>query len=154
MSRPRITIAQTMAIVLYIGFSFAALRNADDFWASATFTVAIITVSAALVGAFARTGKARMTWTGFAVFGWACVIVGLSPIRTGIVIGTPLQLTPRLLMTWGFSRLRQHIQPTPPNVEFITAYVQVSHSLEIMLLGLVGAVLGRLLAVKDDRTNP
>jgi len=154
MSRPRITIAQTMAIVLYIGFGFAALRNADDFWASTTFTVAIITVSAALVGAIARKGKARMTWTGFAVLGWACVIFGLSPIRSGTVIGTPLQLTPPLLMTWGFSRLRQHIQPMPPNLEFITAYVQVSHSLEIMLLGLVGAVLGRLLAVKDDRTNP
>jgi hypothetical protein len=54
MTRLHFTLAQLMAIVLYLGFGFAALRNADDFWASATFTVAIISISTALVGAIAR----------------------------------------------------------------------------------------------------
>jgi hypothetical protein len=48
MTRPRLTIAQSMAIVLFLGFGFAALRNADAFWASVTFSLAIISVSVAL----------------------------------------------------------------------------------------------------------
>jgi hypothetical protein len=40
-----------MAIVLIAGFGFAALQNADRFWASATFNLSITTMSAALVGA-------------------------------------------------------------------------------------------------------
>jgi hypothetical protein len=152
MSRPHITIAQSMAVVLYVGFGFAALRNADDFWASTTLTVAIITVSAALVGAITRKGKARVTWTGFAVFGWACVIIWLSPTVSSTGLGRQ-QVTP-LLMTWGFNRLRHYIQPMPSNVLVLAYYEQVSRSLEIMILGLVGAVLGRLLVVKDDRPTP
>jgi hypothetical protein len=57
-------------------------------------------------------------------------------------------------MTWGFNRLRQYIQPMPPNVLSFTYYEQVIRSLEIMILGLIGAVLGRLLVVKDDRPTP
>ena len=154
MSRPHITIAQSMAVVLYVGFGFAALRNANDFWASTTLTVAIVTVSAAVVGAIARKGKARVTWTGFAVFGWACVIIWLSPTLSSTGFGRPQQLAPPLLMTWGFNRLRQYIQPMPLNVLSLTYYEQVSRSLEIMMLGLVGAFLGRLLVVKDDRPTP
>jgi hypothetical protein len=51
MNRFRFTVAQSMAIVLIGGFGFAALRNADRFWASVTFNLAITTISAALVGA-------------------------------------------------------------------------------------------------------
>ena len=40
MSRLRFTIAQAMALVIFVGFGFAALRNAEEFWASATYTVA------------------------------------------------------------------------------------------------------------------
>ena len=73
MNRLRLTIANLMIVVLYAGLGFAALRNADEFWASATFTVAILAVSAAVVGVVARKGRARLTWLGFAVFGWASV---------------------------------------------------------------------------------
>jgi len=155
MTRPRLTIAQLMALILYVGLGFAALRNADVFWASTTFTVAIITVSVALVGAIAREGKARMTWTGFAVFGWACLIIGLWPTRTvGTGFGLPPQVTPPLLMTWGVFCLQRHIQPISFDPNFFAAYVQISRSLEIILFGLVGAVVGCLVAVKDDLPNP
>jgi len=40
MNRFRFTLAQLMAIVLFIGFGFAALRNANALWASATFSLA------------------------------------------------------------------------------------------------------------------
>jgi hypothetical protein len=69
MRRLRFTIAQLMAIVIFIGFGFAALRNADEFSASATYTRAITLITAAPIGAFARKGKARATWASFGAFG-------------------------------------------------------------------------------------
>ena len=58
MNRLRLTIANLMIVVLYAGLAFAALRNADKFWASATYTLAILAVSAAVVVAVARKGRA------------------------------------------------------------------------------------------------
>ena len=144
MSRPRFTLAQLMTIVLYLGFGFAALRNADGFWASATFTVAIISISTALVGAIARKGRARLSWVGFAVFGWACVIIGLLPPRIATTpFGSRNYIMPALLTEWSFFRFHPALLPG------VEVY-QVAHSLGIILFGLVGAVVGRLVAVKDD----
>jgi low affinity Fe/Cu permease len=148
MSRPRLTIAQWMAIVLYVGLGFAALRNADVFWASATFTAAIISVSTAVVGAIAHEGKARMTWTGFAVFGWACIITGLLPARTVTTpFGGQTYVMPDLLTEWLFYRF--HPALLPGNEVY-----QVAQSLGVIFFGLVGAIVGRLLAAKDGRPSP
>src|SRR5262249_40022352 len=79
MTRLRLTIAQSMTIVLCVGFGFAALRNANDFWSSATHTLAITMLSAALVYAIPRRAKGCMSWIGFAVFGLAYLLVDLLP---------------------------------------------------------------------------
>ena len=156
MSWPRLTIAQSMAIVLYVGFGFAALRNADDFWASVTFTLAIITISLAFVGAFARKGRARTTWSGFAVFGLAYLIIGLWPPLNFVVSVhfSHATATPALLIDWGLDRLQPYLHPLPLGAVGFIPYYEVSHSLGSIVFGLIGAVLGRLVAVKDDRTNP
>ena len=159
MTRLRISLAQSMAIVLYLGFGFAALRNASEFWASATYTLAIVLIAAALVGAFARSGRARTPWVGFAVFGWTYLLIvhlpewgfgglGFGPIRK-----------PHLLIELGTARLQPFIKPSDPGGLGgyrinLMHYEQVSQSLGIILFGLVGAVLGRLLAWKGERPNP
>jgi hypothetical protein len=139
-----------MALILFLGFGFAALRNADEFWASATYTLAIISILVALLGAFARKGKARMTWAGTAVFGWVYFLIHLLPDRRIGGLGTGPIPWPSLLSEWGAAQLVPHVSPGTNWLE----YDQVSHSLGIIVFGLVGAVLGRLLAVKDDRANP
>jgi hypothetical protein len=156
MSRLRFTLAQLMAVVLYFGFGFAALRNADDFWASATFTLAISAISVAFVAAFARRGKARTTWSGFAVFGLAYLIIGLWPPLHVInslydSYSAGQRPTPILLFDWGLHRLQPFLKPVPPGRAGFIPYDQVSHSLGVILFGLVGAVLGRLVALKGDR---
>jgi hypothetical protein len=148
MTRLRFTLAQLMAILLYLGFGFAALRNADYLRASATYTLAIIMIAAVLVGAFVRKGRARTTWTGFAVFGWTyLIVVQLPPWDFGGLGFGPIQ-KPILLIDWGIARLQPYIYLTQGRD--LTPYEQVSHSLGIILFGLVGAVLSHLLATKDE----
>jgi hypothetical protein len=83
-SRLRLTIAHLMTIVLYVGVGFAALRNADEFWAVAAYTLAV-------VGAFARSGRARTPRSSFAVFGWTHLLflhlpdLSVSGVRLGQV---------------------------------------------------------------------
>ena len=159
MTRLRFTLAQLMAMVLYLGFGFAALRNADEFWASAAYTLAITLIAVALVGAFARNDKARTPWVGFAVFGWTyLLIVHLPAWGVGGLGFGPIR-KPHLLIEWGTARLQPYIKPLPPGMSggaagnFLMSYEQVSQSLGIILFGLAGALIGRLLAAKDERSN-
>ncbi len=156
MTRPRLTIAQLMTFILLVGFGFAALRNANEFWACATYTIAIISILAALLVAFANKGKARMTWAGFAVFGWAHLLIDLLPKRTvgKDLFGGPSIRWPSLMIEWGTTYIQPYIHPLNPGTHDWVQYEQVSHSLGIILFGLVGAVIGRLVAPRDDRPNP
>jgi hypothetical protein len=148
MTRLRFTLAQLMAIVLYVGFGFAALRNADEIWASAAFTLAFLMLSAAPLGALARKGKARMAWAGFAVFGWSRFLVGALPLTTNSVFG-PMS-SPGLLSDQGLARVLPYLV-TP--VGLASFRVQVFLSLDIIVFGSVGAIVGRLMAGKDERPN-
>jgi hypothetical protein len=152
MTRLRFTLAQLMAIVLYLAFGFAALRNADEFWASATYTLVIVMIAGALVGSFARSGRARMPWVGFAVFGWTFLLISHLPGWTIGGIGFGPIPKPILLIEWGIARLQPYVYPSPGGRD-LTSYEQVSYSLGVVLFGLVGAVVGRLLAAKDERPN-
>src|SRR6516165_9214735 len=110
MNRLRLTIANLMIVVLYVGLGFAALRNADEFWASATFTLAILAVSVAVVVAVARKGRARLTWLGFAVFGWASLLIWLSTSET---IDHSMNGPPVPVMTWGLRSLIPYFNQAP-----------------------------------------
>ena len=152
MNRLRLTIANLMIVVLFVGLGFAALRNANEFWASATFTLAILAVSTAVVVAGARKGRARMTWFGFAVFGGASLLIWLSTCQT---IDFSMNAPPLPLITWGLRRLERQINQTVPVGEATWMnYLQVCHSLEVILVGFVGAILGRFVAVQDERPDP
>jgi hypothetical protein len=152
MNRLHLTIANLMIVVLYAGLGFAALRNADEFWASATYTLAILAISAAVVVAVARRGRARLTWLGFAVFGGASLLIWLSTSET---IDHSRNGPPVPVMTWGLLSLERHINQTVPigRATWMN-YLQVCHSLEVILVGFVGAILGRFVAVQDERPDP
>jgi hypothetical protein len=147
MTDTRLTIAHIMVILLYLGVSLAALRSADAFWASATFTLAIVIVSVASIGAFARKARDRLPWAGFAVAGWASLIIWLSTGQTiGGLNGPPLQL-----LSWVLSHYQSSINPQATGGRIYIAYTQVSHSIEVVVIGLVGSIVARFVAVKGDR---
>jgi hypothetical protein len=157
MNRPRFTVLQAMAVVLAVGLGLAALRNADALWAGATFTLAVAMLAAAPVGAVARRGRARASWAGCAAFGWTALLVAQLPPRDVGVMGFGPIPRPTLPIEWGLERLQPYLRPLPPGtsgmaaVGLLTPYEQVGHALGILLAGLVGAVLGRLLAVDEGR---
>lgn len=145
MTRLRFNLAQLMAIVLFIGFGFAALRNADALYASAAFSLAALTVSVAIAGACSREQAARMPWAGFALAGGLCLVIWLSTSATaGGLNGPPYSL---------LYRLRPYINPGASGGNTLIAYAQVSHSLEVVLLGCIGAIAGRLMTPKGGRPN-
>ena len=115
-------------------------------------SLAIIMITTALVGGLARRGTARATWIGFAVFGWIYLLIDQLPAWPIGGLGAGPIPKPVLLIEYGIARLRPYINPlsaTLTGSEWVQ-YEQVSFSLGIILFGLLGAVLGRLVAVKDD----
>jgi hypothetical protein len=139
-----------MAIVIYVAFGVAALRNADHYWANATYTFAIASIATALLGAIVRKGTARVPWIGYAVFAWTYVLIDLLPSWTPSGFGFERVARPNLMIMWAIGRLKPYISTSP----LLFPYDQVSYSLGMILSGLIGAVLARLLASKDDRPSP
>ena len=145
MSRLRFTLGQLMAVVFYVGFGFAALRNASAFWASATFSVAVISVSVALAAAFLGEAKSRLSWAGFAAAGGARLLIWLLTDQTvGSLNGPPRSL---------LHAFRSYINPEASGGGPYIAYTQISNALDVIILGVLGAVVGHFLAVKDARLN-
>src|SRR2546423_1907622 len=93
MTRLRFTLAQLMAAVVFIGLGFAALRSASVLWASAVFTLTVAVLSAAILGAMGRRGRARMTWAGFALFGWVYLGTTFGPWADGNGVKAPPYVT-------------------------------------------------------------
>ena len=144
MSRLRFSIAQIMAVVLYLGFGFAALRNASAFWASATFSVAIVLVAVALAGACLGKEPGRMSWAAFAAAGGTRLGIWLfMPEHVGGVNGIPRAL---------LHQLQSYLSPGSSGGTAYIAYTQTCNALDVILLGLVGAVLVQFIVAKADRS--
>jgi hypothetical protein len=144
MNRLRFTLAQLMAVVLYCGFGFAALRNANAYWASATFSLAIIKVSVALAGACTRK-EGRASWAGFGIAGGVRLVIWLlTPQTVGYLNGPPRPLL------YGF---QEYFNPLASSASAFIAYTQICNSIDVIFVGLVSAALSRILARRTDRPN-
>jgi hypothetical protein len=151
MARLQVTLAQLMALVLFLGLGFAALRNANGLWASLSYTVAIVMISAAPLGAAARRGIGRLRWAGFAIFGWIYVLIAQLPYMEAQVDRDRLQ-KPLLPIEWAIDASLPFIHPS---ATFAThEYQQIAHSLGIIVFGLLGAITSRVIVPKDERRYP
>jgi hypothetical protein len=91
-----------------------------------------------------------MTWLGFAVFGLASLLIWLSTSQT---IDSSMDGPPVPVMTWGLRSLMPYFNQAPFGSTTWMNYLQVCHSLEVILAGFLGAILGRHVPVQDDRPN-
>jgi hypothetical protein len=176
MSRLRFTLAQLMGVVIFIGFGFAAMRSATVLWSSMVFTLTVAVLTAAILGAMARRGRARMIWAGFALFGWIYLSTTFWPWAAGNGVTAPPYVTrwaldysdAKLWAQTGAVRvetahpgemLYPRVAPGFSPQSFPIApdslhFRRIGHCFAAILFGFVGAVVGRLMAVKDERPNP
>jgi hypothetical protein len=168
MPKLRISIVGLMGFIVLIGVGFAALKNKSEPVASATFTATMAMLLLALVGVGFRRGEKQLFWTGFAVFGWGMLAFDLS---TGALV------PPRLFSSYLIVCLTQFMPMTEPsnlplggmhyssmtisisnpltttNPFSIYPFFQIAHSLAIIMAALLGAMVVRIFATREDRQS-
>jgi hypothetical protein len=168
MNRFRFSLAQSMAIVLLVGVGLAALRSSSVLWSRTVFTLTVGVLSAAILGAMACRGRARMTWAGFALFGWIYLGTTFGPWADVNGVKAPPYVTRWGLDYWDAMRgYGGRIETGPPGEVLFSQvppiagkasfdafqFRRIGHCLAASLFGLVGAALGRLAAAENDRPN-
>jgi hypothetical protein len=154
LSRLRVTIAGLMAVVLLIAVGCAALLRPSARWAGVLDTLAMVTVSIAILGAAVRRGPNRGIWLGAAVFGGVYAVLGfgvfsdstrVKPEPSAILdllfhpLSGSLRGEPRIRISG-----RHHASPAM-TLEMAKEYERISHSVALILFTLLGAGAGRLL---------
>jgi hypothetical protein len=84
----RFNVVSILGAIVFVGFGFAALRQADDLWNSSLFSLTIGLLLAAVLLAIYRTEARRAFWIGFALFGWGYLSVSLIRLTGSRLITT------------------------------------------------------------------
>ncbi len=147
----RYKIATLMTIILYLAIGWGALLNPADgwIWESTIYSLTAFIMTTATLLAFVRRGRERMAWTGFAVFGWAyLLLLGFERFQFG--------QKPKLLTTWILYEMLESGRDWFRYSVEMGSFSTVGHAYLALLFGLLGARLGRSLAAPDDsnRQNP
>ena len=82
MRRFRLSIRAVMAIIVLAALGFAALRNADPFWAGVVAFATYLLLAASILGVVYRREAKRAFWLGFALMG-----IGYAMIAHEFVMG-------------------------------------------------------------------
>jgi hypothetical protein len=138
MRRFRFTIAGLLTVVVFVAVGFAALREATDFWDSATFTLTVAALLVSILLAVHRARTKRAFWLGFAVFGSAYLVLTLLP-----------STEPRLLTTRAMDYLGVGSQQL-----FVGINVRIWHSLFTVILAWLGGHLSRFIHARSGWANP
>ncbi|HWE36964.1 MAG TPA: hypothetical protein VG406_10395 [Isosphaeraceae bacterium] len=79
MRRPRFSIASLLGVVVFVAVGLAALRAASPAWDAGLLGVTLGALLVAVLLAVHRADRRRAFWLGFALFGWAYLLVILAP---------------------------------------------------------------------------
>jgi hypothetical protein len=95
MNRFRVTIRSAMALVVFVGVGFAALRDPSVWWVGVVLACLIGLLLTACVGAMYRTGRERAFWLGIVVFGGGYLL--LASVLSTDYTGNPIAVIDRIL---------------------------------------------------------
>jgi hypothetical protein len=150
--RRRFSIAALMAMILALGLALAALRNADQWWARGVHTMTITSLSAAIVLALIGGPPIRGMATGYTVFGLTYFLSDLLPPRSVNGFGFGPQYHPAILIDQAFILLQPYLKPMPGGATpGFVHYDQTAHSLAVIIFGLLGAILGGVVAARREK---
>ena len=160
MRRLRLSIAQLMLLVLFIGLAIGALRSPSRLMANAMWTATAGLLGWSVVAAILRRDHRRAFWVGFAVFGWLHLIVIFELYRANSADRNLLPL-PSLLTSDLIDHLRNHVPPPQTGGVFVdTTFIirhvsytfpylefgQIAHLIMTLVVAWVGGRMGRLAA--------
>jgi hypothetical protein len=149
--KPRYSMAALMVAVAYLAVAFAAWRSANRVWAAVTFN---LTVAALLVSSYkARysTGPAGAGWFGFALFGWAHLLLGLAvtPWRQH---WTEVEVSTHPILWMLMNILPEpSVNPTSPESVMTGFFLLITAS--SLVVGGLGAIVIRAIAIRIDRVG-
>jgi hypothetical protein len=179
MPSPRFRTATLMAVIAALGVGIAALRLASEAWASTLFTSTLLLLATALLMAIGR-GPAGLRWWGLAVFGAAYLFTSLlpdgraqlataryldplyfavhvdsqpmlpvypSPVKADLVIDSK-----HYSMTPTFAGQRPMLYTWPDRTK-LESFRRVGHALCALGAGLLGGLVGHLIAARRDRRS-
>jgi hypothetical protein len=142
-------IGPLMVVILYVALGLAALCNpkypsSERVWASTIYTVTAFFMTTGTLMAFIRPKRESVAWTGFAVFGWAYLLL------LGFQDWSVARRTP-LVTTWTTQEL---LETTRDFLRLISwsesAFSAVCHSFFTMLSGWAGARLACSFSAQDS----
>jgi hypothetical protein len=141
----RFSISRLMALILFTAVGLAAAM-------AGAFTFAVVALSAATLGAMLRHGPSRAFFVGYALFGWASMLLafGAGPgVRNSLpTIRTIVRLYEAIHgpgPTW-FKTPDEAHRWTTRTVEALNGAITIGHSLIALALALVGGIVTWLIA--------
>ena len=151
----RLSIAQIMLLVLFIGLAIGALRSPSPLVASAIWTATATLLGWSVVASILRPEHRRAFWVGFAVFGWVHLVMSFELYRfRSSNPGAPL--LPPLLTSDLIDFLRDHVSPLRKGISItgtfspkgfpILEFDQIARLLTTLLVAWIGGGFGCLAA--------
>jgi hypothetical protein len=145
LTRPKISIALLMIVVLLIAVAFSALTNPNEVWTTAVYTLVVGALATSVLEAAATRGRTRLGWVGFALFGWIYLALSLWP-GFGLRIFAPFMLGQAGARVPFVSELFFDLF-RPPGQDGAQEFAIISHSLTALVAGALGMAVARVLAV-------
>jgi hypothetical protein len=139
----RYRIATLMTITLYFAIGMGALLDPEPLqakvWASTIYTLTAFILMTAIVMAFIQTGRERLAWIGFAVFGWAyLLLLGFELTDRGN--------KPLLLSTWVLGEILESSRYVFSHSVELTTFATVGHAFFALIFAMTGALIAYSLA--------
>lgn len=157
MRMPLFSIRFLMAVVVLIGLGIAALKYANQWVASAIYTLTLGLLLFSLVGMVVRRGDKQLFWAGFGVFGFGYFLHAFEFSNNSVpdllfvrVIEVSIQMYNMAMHNAGDDSDTFLDVLTGGGSGSVRCQSQVFHSFIALCSGLFGLLIARLLATKKE----
>jgi hypothetical protein len=158
----RFSLLELLALVGVVAVGCVALQHASSVWSSLLFSVIVLSLSASVFGAIWRTGVQKASCLGFAVTGGLYFMLAFGPGFSATVV--PALPSGEVMQDFVYPTIRREVPASTIKlrdgtplasqrggvsyvaIPFMPDFSRVSHSLVVLVMGIVGACLARWFA--------
>lgn len=165
MGPQRLSVLALVLVIVIVAIAMAVLRELTPLLASFIFTITVFILLCATLFAWLNPSPALQ---GFALFGWASLLLSFGPLANGLPV-------PESLGTVALQLVHAALKYPPPPVGHVEsrviatrltvqtpdglflstlAYVQIGHCFMSLAAGVVGSVVGRVYASRIRPREP